>query len=43
MNAEGVRHLQPRVDAHSAATLGNKRTRNRNPERVVEGCSAGWG
>ncbi len=25
MNAEGVYHLQPRVDARSAATLGNER------------------
>ena len=36
MNAEGVQQLQPRIEARSAATLGNERTRNRNPEGVAD-------
>jgi hypothetical protein len=36
MNAEGVHDFQPRVDARSAATLGNEPTRHGNPEGVAE-------
>jgi hypothetical protein len=37
MNAEGVHNSSPGLTRVSAATLGNERIWNRNPERVAEG------
>jgi len=44
MNAEGFHQLQPRVDARSAATLGNNRTRIATLKGLhkVAGRSENW-